>query len=112
MFNCYANTVLYSRERKSSILLGQVLRMCANAVKSEKTEMGNYFRRMKSRSGHAQAIVATAHKITRILYSMIKTKKEYNPRLVGMDEKELLKKKIERARKTLNKLERRFDEAV
>ena len=40
--------------------VGQILRQCANTVKSEKSEMGAYFRRMKSKDGHMQAIVATA----------------------------------------------------
>jgi hypothetical protein len=73
--------------------------------------MGNYFRRLKSRSGSAQAIVATAHKIARIFYTMIKNRQEYNAKLVGSDEKELLIRKIERAKKALFKLDQRLAEA-
>ena len=96
-------------KRKNPV--GQIFRMCANAVKDEKTEMGNYFRRIKARSGSAQAIVATAHKIARIFYTMIKNRQEYNPRLTGCDEKELLLRKIERAKKALYKLDQRLAEA-
>lgn len=96
-------------KRKNPV--GQIFRMCANAVKDEKTEMGNYFRRLKSRSGSAQAIVATAHKIARIFYTMIKNRQEYNAKLVGSDEKELLIRKIERAKKALFKLDQRLAEA-
>ena len=96
-------------KRKNPV--GQIFRMCANAVKEEKTEMGNYFRRIKARSGSAQAIVATAHKIARIFYTMIKNRQEYNPRLTGCDEKELLLRKIERAKKALYKLDQRLAEA-
>ena len=85
--------------RKNSV--GQILRQCANTVKSEKSEMGAYFRRMKSKDGHMQAIVATAHKMARILYTMVKTKKEYNPSLVGCNEKELLERKIARTTRQL-----------
>ena len=93
-------------KRKNPV--GQIFRMCANAVKDEKTEMGNYFRRIKARSGSAQAIVATAHKISRIFYTMIKNRQEYNPKLIGCDEKELLLRKIERAKIALSKLDQRL----
>ncbi len=96
-------------KRKNPV--GQVFRMCANAVKDEKSEMGIYFRRIKARSGSAQAIVATAHKIARIFYTMIKNRQEYNPRLTGCDEKELLLRKIERAKKALFKLDQRLADA-
>ena len=84
--------------------VGQILRMCANAVKDEKGEMGVYFRRMKSRSGHMQAIVATAHKIARIIYTMVKNQEEYNPQMVGCNEKELLEKKLEKTQRQLQKI--------
>ena len=45
-------------------------------LKDEKSEMGAYFRRMKSKDGYMQAIVATAHKIVRIIYTMVKTRKK------------------------------------
>ena len=96
-------------KRKNPV--GQVFRMCANAVKDEKTEMGIYFRRIKARNGSAQAIVATAHKIARIFYTMIKNRQEYNPEMVGCDEKELLIRKIAKARKALSKLDQRLAQA-
>jgi hypothetical protein len=34
--------------------------------------LGAYFRRLKGRLGAAQAIVATAHKLARLVYSMLK----------------------------------------
>lgn len=96
---------------KRKNLVGQVLRVCANTVKEEKSEMGAYFRRMKSRSGHMQAIVATAHKIARILYTMVKYKQQYDPTKVGCSEKELLIRRIERTKKALMKLDERLKTA-
>lgn len=96
-------------KRKNPV--GQTLRVCANTVKEEKSEMGAYFRRMKSRSGHMQAIVATAHKIARILYTMVKYKQPYDPTKVGSSEKELLIKRIERTKKALTKLDERLKAA-
>ena len=99
----------HMKKRKNPV--GQVLRICANAVRNEKSEMGAYFRRMKSKSGHNQAVVATAHKMARILYAMVKYKREYNPAKVGCTEKELLIKKRDRAQKALQKLEQKLKEA-
>ena len=76
---------------------------------SKKSEMGAYFRRMKSKDGHMQAIVATAHKMARIIYTMVKNRKEYNPKLVGCNEKELLERKIARATKQLQKLNEKLE---
>ena len=81
--------------------VGQILRLCANTVKDEKSEMGAYFRRMKSKDGYIQAIVATAHKMARIIYTMVKNRQEYNPKLVGCSEKELLERKIARTQRQL-----------
>ena len=92
--------------------VGQILRQCANTVKDEKSEMGAYFRRMKSKDGYMQAIVATAHKIARIIYTMVKTKKEYNPKLVGCNEKELLERKIARTTRQLQKLNEKLEKVA
>ena len=51
-----------------------------------------------------QTIVATAHKMARILYVMVKSKTAYDETKVGLDEQELLMKKIERAKCALNRL--------
>ena len=51
-----------------------------------------------------QAIIATAHKMARIFYTMVKNKSEYDETNVGIDEQELLLKKIERAKITLVRL--------
>lgn len=97
-------------KRKNPV--GQILRVCANSVKAEKSEMGAYFRRMKARNGHMQAIVATAHKIARILYTMVKLKQAYDPTKVGCSEKELLTRKIERTKKALLRLDSQLKEAI
>ena len=67
---------------------------------------------MKSKDGHMQAIVATAHKLAKIFYTMIKTKSDYDASKVGQDEKELLKRKIERTQKALEKLNAKLSDAA
>ena len=39
--------------------------------------LGTFYRRMRSRHGSPKAITATAHKLARLIYSMLKNGKEY-----------------------------------
>jgi len=81
--------------------VGQVFRLCANSLKDAKNELGYYFRKMKSKGGHLQAIVATANKIAKIFFAMVKTKQNYEPLKAGLDEKTLLLRKIMRTQKSM-----------
>ncbi len=99
--------VISSKMQKRKNIMGQAFRMAANAVSKQQNEMGLYFRRIQAREGYAQAIVATAHKIANIFYTMIKKKVEYNPALVGCDEKTILERKLRRTQKQLEKLNKR-----
>ncbi|MGM9728373.1 MAG: hypothetical protein ACI3YV_00135, partial [Prevotella sp.] len=60
--------------------------------------------RQKSKGGHLQAIVATANKIAKIFYTMIVNKNHYDESKVGLDEKQLLERKIIMAQRTLYRL--------
>jgi hypothetical protein len=51
--------------------------MAAQAASRSNSALGAYYRRMKAKLGPSQAIVATAHKIARIVYTMLKTKTPY-----------------------------------
>lgn len=105
--------LISSRVPKRKNPVGQVFRLCANATRDMKNSMGFYFRRLKSRGGHMSAIVATAHKIAEVFYIMVKNKVEYNENKVGLSEEELLKRKIQRAQRTLNMLnEKLYSTAV
>lgn len=104
--------LISSRVPKRKNPVGQVFRQCANSLKDAKNPMGFYFRRIRSRGGHMQAIVATAHKIARIFYVMVKNKCTYDETKVGLDEQELLRKKIERTQRALDKLNARLSAAI
>lgn len=96
--------LISSRVAKRKNPVGQIFRLCANTLKDAKNSLGIYFRRIRSRSGYMQAIIATAHKMARIFYFMVKNKSEYDETKVGIDEQELLIKKIERAKSILARL--------
>ena len=96
--------LLSSRVPKRKNPVGQVFRLCANAVSGSDNSMGYYFRRIRSRAGHVSAIVATAHKMAEIFFIMIRDKTEYDEGRVGTDEREILLKKIQRTKAALDKL--------
>lgn len=58
---------------------GQVLRLAAQSVGRGQSSLGAYYRGMKTRLGAPQAIVATAHKLARIIYHMLKYREPYKP---------------------------------
>ena len=104
--------LLSSKVPKHKNHVGQIFRLCANSLKSEKTTMGFYFRRIQSKSGYLQAIVATAHKLAKVFYTMVKNKTSYDEKKVGLDEAELLKRKIQRTQLMLDRLNRKINGAA
>jgi transposase len=53
------------------------LRMAASSLYKSSCALGAYYRRMKARLGAPKAITATAHKLARLVYSMLKYGTEY-----------------------------------
>jgi succinate dehydrogenase/fumarate reductase flavoprotein subunit len=64
--------VLRSRTGKVVSWANQALRMAAQAVIRTDSVFGAYYRSMRARKGPQQAIVATAHKIARTVYHLLK----------------------------------------
>jgi len=69
--------VLKNRTMKTKNRAGQAFRMAAQSVKRADCIFGSLYRRLKSRLDKAQATVATAHAIARVVYRMLKYKVEY-----------------------------------
>jgi len=51
---------------------GQAFRLAAQAVSRSHSGLGAYYRRMRAKLGPKSAIVATAHKMARVVYHMLK----------------------------------------
>jgi transposase len=51
---------------------GQALRLAAQAVSRSHNSLGAFYRRMRARLGPKAAIVATAHKLARIVYHLLR----------------------------------------
>lgn len=101
--------LLSGKVPKRTNTCGQVFRLCANSLKRNKTTLGYYFRRIPSRCGYSQAIVATAHKIAKIFFTMVKTHTEYDESKTGINEKALLERKILMTQRRLDKLNRQLE---
>ena len=55
----------------------QALRMASYTLSNSKSYLGGYYRKMRARHGSPKAITAAAHKLARLIYSMLKHGKEY-----------------------------------
>ena len=69
--------ILNSRTRKSSNMAAQTLRMAASTLHGSKSALGAFYRRMRAKLGAPKAITAAAHKLSIIIYNMLKEQKEY-----------------------------------
>jgi transposase len=78
--------VLRSKTLKQHNRAGQAFRMAAQSVIRSDTAFGAFFRRLAAHIGVEQAIVATAHKIARTVYAMLKNHVPFQQ--MGADEYE------------------------
>lgn len=70
--------VLSSRTQASRNRAAQAFRQAAVSVARSQSELGAYYRRMQARKGPGAAITATAHKLARLYYSLVKNGQEYD----------------------------------
>jgi len=69
--------VMSSRTKPSANRAATSLRLAANALHRSDSALGAYLRRKKAHLGAPKAITATAHKLARIIYSMLKYGQKY-----------------------------------
>ena len=69
--------VYSSRTRKVSNRASSSLRLAAQSLHRSSSALGAYYRRMKSRHGAPKAITATAHKLAKLIYRMLKFGKDF-----------------------------------
>jgi len=69
--------ILSGKTKPSANRAAQALRLAANVLYRSQTALGAYFRRMRARLGAPKAITAAAHKLAKILYTMLKERKSF-----------------------------------
>ncbi len=75
--NVSGGKILSKRTKRTANRASSALRMSAFSLSNSKSALGAYYRRMRSRHGSPKAITATAHKLARLIYSMLKNGTEY-----------------------------------
>jgi transposase len=91
--------VLSNRTLKTKNRAGQAFRLAANSVKKADCPFGMMYRRLRSRLGPAQATVATAHAIARVVYKMLKYQVEYDPLSANEYQKQYEEQQVKYMRK-------------
>lgn len=91
--------VLKNSTLKTKNRAGQAFRMAAQSVKRADCVFGVMYRRLRARLGPAQATVATAHALARVVYRMLKYQVEYEPLSVNEYQKQYEEQQIKYMRK-------------
>ena len=110
MLNLSPNTkitggkVISSKVMKKKNRAGQTLKMSASSLSKDKGPLGDYYRRIRARLGGKGAVLATAHKLSRIIFVMLKEKKEYNPEMLTESQEKFKLNRIKQLEKQIAKL--------
>ena len=72
--------VMSSKTKRCANRAAQALRLAAAALRSSKSALGAYYRRMCARMDRPKAVTAAAHKLARLIYAMLTKGEEYTDR--------------------------------
>lgn len=98
--------IISSKMQKKKNHAGQTMRMSASNLSRCNFPIGDYARKMKSKLGGKGGVVATAHKLARIVFTMLKEKREYDPQIAGINNEIWKAKKIKYYENQLMKLKK------
>jgi hypothetical protein len=98
--------IISSKMQKKKNQAGQTLRMAASTLTTSKSTLGNYARKMKGRLGKKGGVVATAHKLARIVYTMIKEQRPYDDTILVKEDQKWREKRIRFLEKQLEQLKK------
>lgn len=96
--------VLRRGTKKTANRVASALRMAASTVMKSQTWLGAFYRRIAGRSGAAVAITATAHKMARLVYALLRYGTAYVQQSVAEYEKthqEQLRRNLQKRAKLL-----------
>ena len=96
--------IISSKMMKKNNKAGQYLRQAASCLSTNKTPIGDYYRRMRARLGGRGAALTTAHKLSRIIYTMMVKKTAYNPGMMIDNQERFKEEKIKKLEKQLARL--------
>lgn len=92
--------------KKKPNAASQAFRMAANSVQRSDHWLGDYFRRMKAKGGNKYAIVATANKMAKIYYKMVRYQIPFSPLDLGQYQEKRKQAKIAYLERKLQELKK------
>jgi transposase len=96
--------VIKRSTKKTQNRAAAALRMAAQSLTHSKSALGHYHRRMRAKLGKPEAVTASAHKLARIIYAMLKNQTEYvdpGPDYYDEQARQRALKRLKRSAKTL-----------
>jgi transposase len=96
--------VIRTRTRKTQNRAAAALRMSASTLSHSHSALGGYYRRMRAKLGAPEAVTATAHKLARIIYAMLKNQTEYQDPGEGYYEEQARQRAIKNLKRKANQL--------
>jgi transposase len=96
--------IISSKMMKKKNKAGQCLRQAASTLSTNKTPIGDYYRRMRAKLGGKGAVLATAHKLARIIYTMMLKKTEYKVEMMIENHEKYKEEKIKKLENIITKL--------
>jgi transposase len=96
--------VIKSGTKKSQNRAAAALRMAAQSLSHSKSALGGYYRSMRAKLGAPEAVTATAHKLARIIYAMLKNQTEYRDPGEGYYEEQAHQRAIKNLKRKAKKL--------
>jgi hypothetical protein len=69
--------VMSSKTKRCANRAAQALRLAAAALRTSQSALGAYYRRLCSRMDKAKAVTAAAHKLARLIYTLLTKGEQY-----------------------------------
>lgn len=88
------------------------IRQAANAAGNSQGRLGDFFRRIAYRKGRQVAIIATARKISVIIYKMLENGQEYSYEYCKEETERLRNSQIKKINKTINNFNISYNELI
>ena len=98
------NKLLGSKTRSVKSRLAYQLRMGSMTLWRNESAIGDYSRRMKAKLGKAEGITATAHKLARIIYTLITTGQPYDEKVITHMSEKVRNKRLRNLQRQAEKL--------
>lgn len=76
--------ILGVRTRRVANRLAKALRVGAKSLQRSQNALGAFFRRMAYKLGYQEAVTAVAHKLARIIYAMLKYRRQFDPAVLDV----------------------------